>query len=114
MTDTPPTAADELRAAAETLRSLATIAQDDLDNADYWAGYDKATAWRDGFVNGFGGVSSDLVAVFTPMTATALADWLDYEADLASRLPGSVLRSRNHHALAVARAVLGATDRSGR
>ncbi|MGV9588211.1 hypothetical protein [Streptomyces tendae] len=67
---------DELRAAAQTLMDLADIAQDDLDTDDFWKDYDKATAWRDGFANGFGGVSSDLVAVFPPATAHALAGWL--------------------------------------
>lgn len=70
------TPADELRTAAQTLKDLADIAQEDLDTDDYWKPYDKATAWRDGFVNGFGGVCSDLVALFTPATVHALAEWL--------------------------------------
>ncbi|GGU62409.1 hypothetical protein [Streptomyces lavendofoliae] len=75
------TPADELRTAAQTLMDLADTAQEDLDTADYWKPYDKTTAWRDGFVNGFGGACSDLVAVFTPATAHALAAWLRSEAD---------------------------------
>lgn len=101
------TANDELRAAAEKLRNLAMIAHYDLATADYWAGYDKTTAWRDGFANGFGGVSSDLVAALPPLAALALADWLDFEADLITRVPGSELRGRSDRALAVSRQILG-------
>lgn len=75
------TPADELRTAAQTLMDRADIAQHDLDTDDFWKCYDPATAWRDGFVNGFGGVSSDLVAVFTPATAQSLAAWLRVEAE---------------------------------
>lgn len=74
------TPADELRAAAQTLMDLADAAQEELDTGDYWKPYDKATAWRDGFANGFGGVSSDLVAVFSPAAARAVAAWLRAEA----------------------------------
>lgn len=76
--------ADELRQAAQTLMDLADVAQTDLDTDDYWKPYDKATAWRDGFVNGFGGVCSDLVAVFTPAVAHALAAVLRLEADVVA------------------------------
>ena len=76
---TSPT--DELRTAAQSLMDLADAAQEDLDTGDYWKPYDKATAWRDGFANGFGGVSSDLVAVFPPATAQALATWLRKAAE---------------------------------
>jgi hypothetical protein len=93
---------------------LADTAQEDLETADYWKPYNKVTAWRDGFVNGFGDVCSDLVAVFTPATAHALAGWLRYEADLIERVPGAELRGRTEHALTVAREINGASERTSR
>ncbi|RSS92482.1 hypothetical protein EF919_18280 [Streptomyces sp. WAC02707] len=101
------TPADELRTAAQTLMDLADTAQADLDTDEFWKCYAPATAWRDGFVNGFGGVSSDLVAVFTPTTAHALAGWLRFEADLIDRVPGAELKDRTTHALNVARQING-------
>ncbi|MFG3170606.1 hypothetical protein [Streptomyces sp. NPDC048200] len=109
---TTPT--EELRTAAQTLMDLADTAQEDLDTDDYWKPYDKPTAWRDGFVNGFGGACSDLVAVFTPATAHALAEWLRDSATL--HLPdtecGYCAPARNPlnlpcRALAVARQING-------
>jgi hypothetical protein len=100
------TPADELRAAADTLRPLTEAAQQDLETADYWKPYTPARAWRDGFVNGFGGVSSDLAAVLPPTAALALADWLDAEArriSCASSPAGQEIVGRR--ALAVARAI---------
>jgi hypothetical protein len=97
------TPAEELRTAAQTLRPLAEAAQHDLETADYWKPYDPATAWRDGFVNGFGGISSDLAAIFTPTTALALADLLDDQAD------GDDEGVINPWALALARQILGTT-----
>lgn len=76
MTAAEPTVADELRAAAQSLLDLADEAQEDLDTADYWKPYPAATAWRDGFVNGFGGISSDLAALFPPSTVRLIAEWL--------------------------------------
>lgn len=108
---------DELRTAAQTLMDLADIAQEDLDTDDYWKPYDKASAWRDGFTNGFGGVCSDLVAVFTPTTAHALAAWLRAEAAIwdavetvkaeygPKGLKVTTPMSTHEQALAVARAV---------
>jgi hypothetical protein len=84
-------AAEELRKAAGTLGELAALAQKDLDTEDYWKPYDPQTAWRDGFVNGFGGVCSDLVAEFTPSVAMMLADLMNASAkfvDIYERLAG--------------------------
>lgn len=101
--------ADELRTAAQTLMDLADTAQDDLDTEDYWKPYDKATAWRDGFVNGMGGACSDLVAVFTPATAHALAAWLRTAAEYADRWPADHQANSPFRAgaLAVARQING-------
>jgi hypothetical protein len=99
------TPAEELRAAARILRQLAEAAQRDLETADYWKPYAPATAWRDGHVNGFGGVSSDLVAVLPPTAALALADWLDSVAGRARLDGGEWVGADLHHALAVARQI---------
>lgn len=86
----------ELTAAADRLDTAATAARHDLENDDYWTCYDPATAWRDGFVNGFGGPTSELAALFHPDVATELARWLRREARDATP---------SQHALALARAV---------
>ncbi|MEU0393847.1 hypothetical protein ABZ208_13890 [Streptomyces sp. NPDC006208] len=96
--------ADELRAAADKLGKLADVAQQDLDTGEYWSFYDKATAWRDGFTNGFGGVSSELVALFTPTAARELSRWLQSAARDAVEI------GPDPHALAVARAINGAPE----
>lgn len=113
MTDT--TAADELHAAARLLMGLADTAQGDLDTADYWKPYDKATAWRDGLTNGMGGASGDLAAVFSPAAAHALAGWLRDSAviHLPDNECGYCDPIRNPlrlpcHALTVARALTAA------
>lgn len=97
----PPSEALTVHEAAATLRRTAKVAQQDLDIAEYWAFYDKATAWRDGFVNGMGGVCSDLAAIFTPALAVEFADWLDGVASANAR-HGTALPPL---ALAVARAL---------
>ncbi len=107
------TPADELRTAADKIGKLADVAQRDLDTADYWKCYDKATAWRNGFVNGFGGTSSDLVALFTPAAALEHSRWLDAEA----RQEAYTLAEFGHrggaspHALAFARLINGGESR---
>jgi len=109
------TPADQLRTAAQTLRTIATAAQHDLETADYWKPYDPATAWRDGFVNGFGGVSSDLAALLPPAACLALADWLDWSADGCERRAKAARLARHlspepegaAQALAVARQING-------
>lgn len=102
------TPADEMYAAAQTLLDLADAAQDDLDTADYWKPYPAATAWRDGFVNGFGGISSDLAALFPPSTARLIAQWLRLTADhLAANMHPAWQECTGGPALAVARAING-------
>ena len=98
-----PTPADELRAAAQRLRDLATAAQNDIDTSRFWTCYTPETRWRDGFVNGFGGVTAELAALFDPATATALDDWLDFEADLHDRAPHTTVSPCLDHALNLAR-----------
>lgn len=101
------TPADDLHAAAALLRERAAAAQTDLETADYWTPYDTVTAWRDGHVNGFGGVSSEYVAMLPPSAGLALADWLDaYGLDwdrCPADHPGTAL---DEHALTVARQIL--------
>ena len=97
------TPADELRTAADKLRRLAETAQHDLETADYWKPY-TSNAWAHGFINGFGGPSSDYAAVLPPTVGLALADWMDETARNAE--PFGVI---NAHALATARAILGST-----
>jgi hypothetical protein len=96
------TPAAELQAAAETLRPLAEAAQHDLETADYWKPY-ASNAWAHGFINGFGGVSSDLVAVLPPVVAMELSRWLQSAARDAVEI------GPDPHALAVARAINAAT-----
>ncbi|GKQ35156.1 hypothetical protein [Streptomyces sp. A012304] len=102
------TPADELRAAAEKLRPLAETAQHDLETADYWKPY-TSDAWAHGFINGFGGPSSDYAAVLPPAVGLALADWLDIAAEYAERWPPDAQTNSPFRAgaLAVARAING-------
>lgn len=123
------TAADELRAAAAKLRALAETAQHDLETADYWKPY-TSNAWAHGFINGFGGPSSDYAAVLPPVVGLALADWLEHEAagheavkglgDVTTELinvqleqvgyGAQITHSTLPQALAVARAILGTQE----
>lgn len=75
------TPADEITTAATKLRALAETAQHDLETADYWKPY-ATDAWAHGFINGFGGPSSDYVAVLPPAAGLALAKWLEDAAEL--------------------------------
>ncbi|MEW1803240.1 hypothetical protein ACIGO7_35490 [Streptomyces virginiae] len=107
------TPADEIKAAAQLLIDTADEAQEDLDTSDYWKSYDKHTAWRDGFVNGFGGVSSELAALFPPSTAKMIGQWLRaYAEHLAATTHPGWQEATGGPALAVARALLGTTDGS--
>ncbi|MGW5640307.1 hypothetical protein [Streptomyces sp. NPDC003832] len=81
----PPSPALTVHQAAADLRRTAETALADLDNDDFWSCYDRATAWRDGFENGMGGVCSRLAAVFTPELALEIAGWLDEVASAAAR-----------------------------
>ena len=105
------TPADELRTAAEKLAPLAEAAQEDLETGDYWAGYPKATAWWDGLTNGMGGASGDLAGAIPPAAVKELARWLRAEARrlVATTHPGWQ-ETVSPHALAVARAINGATS----
>lgn len=49
---------------------------------------------------------AEYAAAMGPVVGLALADWLDFEADLIDRVPGAELRDRTERALAVARAIL--------
>lgn len=73
----PPSLAFTVHEAAAHIRTIAVAALADLDNDDFWSCYDRATAWRDGFENGMGGVCSQLAGLFTPELAIEFADWLD-------------------------------------
>ena len=92
------TPADELRTAADKLAPLAAAAQRDLEAADYWACYPKATAWRDGLTNGMGGASGDLAGAIPPAAVIELARWLKSAARDAMEI------GVDPHALATARA----------
>jgi hypothetical protein len=56
----------EIELAADRLEERIKRAAADLVEDDYWAPYDELTAWQDGFVNGFGGVCSELAGILTP------------------------------------------------
>jgi hypothetical protein len=101
-------AAPELTAAADTLESLARAAEQDLATADYWKGYNPATAWRDGLTNGMGGTSGDLAGALPPGAVLELARWLRAEARQESySLAEFGHRSASPHAVALARAING-------
>lgn len=93
------TPAAELQAAAEFLRPLAEAAQRDLDTDDYFACYDRATAWWDGLTNGMGGATGDLAGAIPPKAVIELARWLQSAARDATEI------GPDPHALAVARAL---------
>lgn len=106
--------ANELQEAALILEDRASAAQRDLEEDGYWKPYAKETAWRDGFVNGFGGISSELVSVMTPGTCLLLADLFHHTVKFVNtiqRLYGEGDLPENHldgsirRILSVARAV---------
>ncbi|MFJ3507838.1 hypothetical protein [Streptomyces luteogriseus] len=129
--------ADELRNAADKLRALATAASVDNDGTPTanWhtepcgpddAGYhhlygdhltrddDRTESWprlnrggslqRPSYMHG---QHAEYAAAMGPTVGLTLADWLDFEADLITRVPGAELRDRTERALAVARAING-------
>ncbi|MFE9127038.1 hypothetical protein ACFYOF_16735 [Streptomyces sp. NPDC007148] len=81
----PPSPALRLHQAAARLRRTAQAAQHDLDTDSFWKCYDPATAWRDGFENGMGGICSQLAGLLTPQLALQLAEWLDATGAHAAR-----------------------------
>lgn len=107
----PDTPADELRAAAATLRHLAGVA-----SAGPWK---TAGAGDYGWLvtmpsSGLaietedseqGAVDADYIAAMHPGVGKALADWLDFEADLIDRMPKSELQGRTQRALTIARTI---------
>lgn len=100
------TPADEITTAATKLRALAETAQHDLETADYWKPY-ATDAWAHGFINGFGGPSSDYVAVLAPAAGLALAAWLESWTGIELR-EDAALPEDARHAIATARAINGA------
>lgn len=100
-------ATDELRAAAQLLLDLADACQEDLETADYWKPYDPATAWRDGFMNGFGGISSELAALFPPAAARELAMVFRAWARMGDLDPDLLHRIGGEQTIALARIILG-------
>lgn len=102
------TPAGELTAAADVLESLARTAQRAVDTDDYWASYDKRTAWWDGLTNGMGGAPGDLAGALPPAAVLELSRWLRAEARrlTATTHPGWQ-ETCSPHALAVARAIGG-------
>jgi hypothetical protein len=101
-----PTPADELAAAAATLKPLAEAAQRDLETADYWKPYSPARAWHDGLTNGMGGASGDLAGAIPPAAVIELARWLEAEARrLAATAHPGWQDAISPHALATARAI---------
>jgi hypothetical protein len=100
------TAADELRAAAQTLLDLADETDADIETNPYWHSQiaPRAQWFAHGVENGLGGPSGKLAGLLSPETAHALAAWLrtaaDYVADDSPTHPTHVVR-----ALAVARQI---------
>ncbi|MFE1109674.1 hypothetical protein ACFW5U_27825 [Streptomyces rochei] len=107
--------ADELRTAAEKIRTLskAISAPDERDQVFHAEGTD-VTQGRTGLYDVATTQTTELadyIAAMHPGVGTALADWLDFEADLITRVPGAELRGRSGHALAVARQINGGEPR---
>lgn len=80
------TAADELRAASTRLRELARAVDADIAANPYWASekhppHDYPNLYARGVDNGLGGPAGAYAAAMGPPVGTALADWLDEEAD---------------------------------
>lgn len=112
---TQPSPADELRAAAQALRTAADAAE--TASPGPWAitservircGDDEASIVADRSCAD-PGEDADLpyIALMHPDVGHALAQWLDFEAHLIDRLPGAELRGRTERALSVARVING-------
>lgn len=121
------TPADEIRAAAAKLRGLATAASTDAHGHDTstWSsehvrpgdarlyGPGRTSILR-GSPSGPGGRGArphlhpqhaDYIAALHPGVGAVLADWLDFEANLITVVPGSELPGRTRHALTIARLI---------
>lgn len=96
-----------LRAAAAKLREAASAAQRDVNTSDFWACYPPATAWREGLVNGFGGVTGDYAALMHPGVGLAIAVLLADVADSVADDGGIVQDSASEAAVTIAHAILG-------
>jgi hypothetical protein len=99
----PADSVDVLKLAAQRLLDLADEAQEDLDTDDYWKPYSPITAWRDGFVNGMGGVCSELVGLFTPAAARELAGVFRAWARMGALDPDLLNRVGGEQTVALAR-----------
>lgn len=123
------TAAETLRAAAAKLRKSADLALMDVLTNPYWESElvpaeDQSGRYAHGVRNGMGGPSGDLAALFPPASVAALAEWLDFHADLDEQLHALVdgrpdldeatWGGKPHPALTLARLVLGEEARDGR
>lgn len=101
---------ETMRAASKKLRDAATAAQYDVaTDTDFWGDYPAATAWHNGLVNGFGGVTGDYAALVSPAVGLAFADWLDTAARYASKYPADHQTATVFlaDAFAAAQAILG-------
>jgi hypothetical protein len=102
------TPADELRTAAEALRQLTEHTSpapwwgDDIDEVQSPLGQ-IARALSGGGKAPY--PNSRYIAAMHPGVGAALADWLDFEADLIALVPGAELRGRTERALNVARSI---------
>lgn len=102
--------ADELRAAAKTIREHATAAEADVDTNPYWqsALTERPDWYANGVRNGLGGPSGELAAVMGPGVAHALAQWLCATASyLDANTHPSWQETTAGLPLAVARAING-------
>jgi hypothetical protein len=107
------TPADELRTAAEKLRSLTVDATADIAANPYWGSvgfppHEYPNLYARGVDNGFGGPAGEFAAAMHPGVGLALADWLDCEARTWDNpADGEPVTERDEHALAVARKING-------
>ncbi|MFI8448214.1 hypothetical protein [Streptomyces erythrochromogenes] len=116
------TPADELRAVAEKLRTLAAEAEADVNTHPYWKSRTAARPdwYANGLRNGFGGPAGELAAALHPGVGAALASLLERAAEhdraayVCCDSGPAACTEIVAPALAVARALLGTTDGSPR
>lgn len=97
----------EVELAANRLDALVKTAEAELKTADYWKPYDPEVAWRDGFANGFGGASSELVGILPPH---ALAEIVQVMRAEARATAGEI----SLHILALARVINEQAEAGGK
>jgi hypothetical protein len=90
----------EVLLAADRLDRLVKRAANDLAHDEYWKPYDEPTAWQEGFLNGFGGVCSELAGVLTPAVMAEVVRMM--RAEVRS---SSYRHALSPHLLAFARGV---------